>query len=176
MHKIHTAQQQQLCRDAKGPLLALVEKQHSRHSDFHTNKWQLVLTHCKMGTGLLVVLVCGGMDRGAGKALPRDSPFANHSRLFSCAVDLPSKLGGGVGSGGGGVRGGGHNVSVVLATICAFLFECSLGMELSFCYFSFLYKSMESPEIRDGFWENFCVVRIIIFLVKGKQATKNPIR
>lgn len=102
MHKIHTAQQQQLCRDAKGPLLALVEKQHSRHSDFHTNKWQLVLTHCKMGTGLLVVLVCGGMDRGAGKALPRDSPFANHSRLFSCAVDLPSKLGGVGGSGGGG--------------------------------------------------------------------------
>lgn len=115
MHKIHTAQQQQLCRDAKGPLLALVEKQHSRHSDFHTNKWQLVLTHCKMGTGLLVVLVCGGMDRGAGKALPGDSPFANHSRLFSCAVDLPSKLGGGWREveGGGGEWGEGVTVSLL---------------------------------------------------------------
>lgn len=151
MHKIHTAQQQQLCRDAKGPLLALVEKQHSRHSDFHTNKWQLVLTHCKMGTGLLVVLVCGGMDRGAGKALPGDSPFANHSRLFSCAVDLPSKLRGVGGSGGGGgSEGRGSQCLCCLGHHLCFLIWMFFGDGTVFLLF-FLFVQING-EPRDSRW------------------------
>lgn len=45
---------------------------------------ELVLTHCRMGTGLFIVWVYGGMDRGAGKASPGDSPFANQPSFQLC--------------------------------------------------------------------------------------------
>lgn len=75
--------------------------------------------------------------------------------------------------------GGGHSVSVALATIYACLFECSSGMELSFCYFSFLlYAVLISGESRGSRWilgELLCCKNKHI-PCKRQASHRNPIR
>lgn len=105
------------------------------------------------------------MDGSAGKASlgTVQCPFGNHSPVFSSAVDMPFELGEGT-------------VSLLPwpPSMLAYL-NALQGWNCLFAIFPFsfmLYLSVESPEVRGGFWENFCVVRISIFLVKGKQATE----
>lgn len=70
-----------------------------------------------------------------------------------------------------------HGVTVASSAICACLFALNAlgGQSSSFFFFLFssvLHLSVESPEATRGFWGSVRVVRISVFLVKGKQATE----